>query len=100
MLWIYLSLGVSLLSFLVAAYFYRWVKRLPTANPRLEEIGSLIRNGAFTFLKREYRILGLFSLAVVALLVLFFPQPAFRPCRLCRHLYRHHCEFEGSHCCP
>ena len=75
MLWIYISLGVALLSFLVAAYFYRWVKRLPTANPRLDEVGTLIREGAFTFLKREYRILGLFSVVVVVLLVLFFPQP-------------------------
>ena len=50
MLWIYISLGVALLSFLVAAYFYRWVKRLPTANPRLDEVGTLIREGAFTCL--------------------------------------------------
>ena len=34
-----------------------------------------MRQGAFTFLKREYRILTIFSLVVVVLLFLFLPQP-------------------------
>ena len=41
----------------------------------MEEVGKLIRDGAFTFLKREYRILGIFSAVVVVLIVLFFPEP-------------------------
>ena len=38
------------------------------ANARLEEVGKLIRDGAFTFLKREYRILGIFAAVVICFL--------------------------------
>lgn len=75
MFWIYAALVISLVSFAVAGYFYQWVKKLPTANKRMDEVGKLIRDGAFTFLKREYRVLGLFSIVVMALIVLFFPHP-------------------------
>lgn len=75
MFWVYAALVVSLVSFFVAAYFYNWVKKLPTANPKLDEVGALIREGAFTFLRREYRVLGLFSIIVMAVIFLFFPQP-------------------------
>ena len=75
MFWVYAALAVSLVSFFVAAYFYNWVKKLPTANPKLDEVGALIREGAFTFLRREYRVLGLFSIIVMAVIFLFFPQP-------------------------
>ena len=60
--WAWIALVISIASFVVAAYFYKWVKKLPVANARLEEVGKLIRDGAFTFLKREYRILGVLSL--------------------------------------
>ena len=52
MFWVYAALAVSLVSFFVAAYFYNWVKKLPTANPKLDEVGALIREGAFTFIRR------------------------------------------------
>ena len=73
--WSCIALVISIASFVVAAYFYQWVKKLPVANARMEEVGKLIRDGAFTFLKREYRILGIFSAVVVVLIVLFFPEP-------------------------
>ena len=71
--WSCIALVISIASFVVAAYFYKWVKQLPVANARLEEVGKLIRDGAFTFLKREYRILGLFAAVVMVLIILFFP---------------------------
>lgn len=74
-LWAIISIVVGLLSFVLAAYFYQWVKKLPTANKRLEEVGLLVRNGAFAFLKREYKVLTIFSLIVGACILLFFPQP-------------------------
>ena len=55
--------------------FLQLGKKLPTANPKLDEVGALIREGAFTFLRREYRVLGLFSIIVMAVIFLFFPQP-------------------------
>jgi len=66
---------VSLLSFGIAAYFYYWVKALPTAEGSLPHIAGLIRKGAFTFLSREYRILGIFAGVISVLILLFFPKP-------------------------
>ncbi len=78
MIWAWISIAISLISFLVAAYFYRWVKALPTAQGNLGSIGELIRKGAFTFLKREYRVLALFMTVVSLLIFLFFPSPVWQ----------------------
>ena len=75
MSWAIFGILVSLVSFGVAAYFYYWVKSLPTAEGSISEIGNLIRKGAFTFLSREYRILSIFVGVVSVLIIIFFPEP-------------------------
>ncbi len=75
MLWTILSLVVSALAIGVAAYFYKWVQALPVAEGKINEVGQLIRNGAFTFLKREYRILSIFVIIVSILVLIIFPSP-------------------------
>lgn len=75
MSWAIFAIIISLLSFGIAAYFYYWVKALPTVEGSLSSIASLIRRGAFTFLSREYRILSIFVGVVAILLILFFPEP-------------------------
>ncbi|MDD2442723.1 MAG: hypothetical protein PHG76_11485, partial [Eubacteriales bacterium] len=60
MYWPIFSIVVSLLAFGVAAWLYRWVNRLPTAEGPIGEIGALIRAGAYTFLRTEYKVLGRF----------------------------------------
>jgi K(+)-stimulated pyrophosphate-energized sodium pump len=79
MTWAWIALAVSAVSFVVAAYFYRWVAALPTAEGPLADIGKLIRNGAFTFLKREYRVLAVFVGSVAVLMFLFFPMTIWDP---------------------
>ncbi|NLN41754.1 MAG: sodium-translocating pyrophosphatase [Clostridiales bacterium] len=78
MSWAIFGILVSLVSFGVAAYFYYWVKSLPTAEGSISEIGNLIRKGAFTFLSREYRILSIFVGVVSILMLIFFPQPLWK----------------------
>lgn len=73
--WAIFTILVSLVSFGVAAYFYKWVKALPTAEGSISGVGDLIRKGAFTFISREYRILGIFVAVVSLIMFLFFPQP-------------------------
>ena len=51
--WAIVSIFVSVLSFIVAFYFYKWVKSLPAKNEKIENVGRLIREGSFTFLKKE-----------------------------------------------
>ena len=76
--WGIVSIGVSLLSFAVAAYFYYWVSKLPSSNKKIEEVGKLIRKGSFTFLKKEYTILSFFVMGVSILILLFFPNPIWK----------------------
>lgn len=73
--WAIVAIVVSLLSFGLAWYFYKWIAALPTANPKLEHVGKLIKDGAFAFLKREYRLLAGFAGVLSILIVLFFPRP-------------------------
>jgi K(+)-stimulated pyrophosphate-energized sodium pump len=73
--WPFFSIAVSLLAFAVAAWLYQWVRKLPTADGPIAEIGSWIRAGAYTFLKTEYKLLGRFVLAAIILIILFFPRP-------------------------
>ncbi len=73
--WPVFSIVVSLMAFGVAACFYRWVVALPTAKGNIDEIGSLIRDGANTFLRTEYRVLSRFVAVVAVLIILFFPRP-------------------------
>ncbi|HIU32960.1 MAG TPA: sodium-translocating pyrophosphatase [Candidatus Pullichristensenella excrementigallinarum] len=75
MLWTILSIVVSVAALGVAMYFYRWVKALPSAGSEIERIGKLIRDGAFTFMKREYKILGTFCGVVAAIILLVYPKP-------------------------
>ena len=73
--WAIVAVGVSLLSYVIAAIFYYKVSKLPTGNEKIERVGKYIRSGSFAFLKREYKILVLFGLIVSALILLFFPAP-------------------------
>ncbi len=73
--WPIFAIAISMLSFLVAGYFYRWVKALPTADGNLGSIGELIRAGAYTFLKTEYSVLLRFVGVVFVLILMFFPSP-------------------------
>ena len=75
MVWAIVSIVVSLGALAIAWYFYRWVKALPSASPALDKIGGLIRQGAFTFMKREYKTLGIFCGAVSLVILLLFPSP-------------------------
>jgi len=69
------SIIVSLLSFGVAAFFYSWVNSQPSSNKTVQAVGTLIRNGANTFLRREYTLLARFAGVVAVLILLFLPQP-------------------------
>ncbi|MDO5555820.1 MAG: sodium-translocating pyrophosphatase [Clostridia bacterium] len=73
--WSIISILVSLLAFVVAAYFYYWVLKLPTENDKLKKVGSLIRKGSFTFLKKEYSILAIFVFVIAMFILFLFPEP-------------------------
>lgn len=69
------AIVVSILAFGVALWLFTWVKTLPLENRRLEELGEYIRQGANTFLRREYKILARFAAVVAIIILLFVPHP-------------------------
>jgi len=69
------GIAISLLSYVFSVWLFRWVKARHSDNKRIAEIGGFIREGANTFLKKEYILLAKFAAVVTALIVLFLPKP-------------------------
>ena len=46
------------LAFAFAAYLYLWVKKQKTENAKIQEVSLLIKQGANTFMRREYLVLA------------------------------------------
>ncbi len=70
-----ISILIAAIAFVFAAYLYFWVKKQQQNNKRITEVAGLIRDGANTFMKREYKILAVFALIVAVLIALFLPNP-------------------------
>ena len=56
-----LSVLTSAVAFAFAAYLYLWVKKQCTVNEKIIEVSALIKQGANTFMNREYKISGIFA---------------------------------------
>ena len=69
------SILIAAIAFLFAAYLYVWVKKQKQENARITEVAQLIREGANTFMKREYKILAIFAGIIAVLILLFLPHP-------------------------
>lgn len=69
------AIVTALTAYFIAYLLYRWVKRQKTDNSRIDFLGTLIRNGANTFLGREYRVLSVFSGGIAIAIFLFIPHP-------------------------
>ncbi len=67
-----LGLAVLVYAFMV----YREITLLPEGSDKMKDIASAIHEGAMVFLKREYRIIGIFVAVVFVLLGLFISWDA------------------------
>ncbi|MDD4112166.1 MAG: sodium-translocating pyrophosphatase [Herbinix sp.] len=72
------SIVISVLAFGVAVWLYRWVASRPSSNKKVAEVGQLIKNGANTFLAKEYKVLTRFTIAVALLILVFLPSPIWK----------------------
>jgi K(+)-stimulated pyrophosphate-energized sodium pump len=72
------SIVVSVLAFGVAVWLYRWVASQPSSNKKVAEVGQLIRDGANTFLAKEYKTLLRFTIVVTVLIAVFLPSPIWK----------------------
>jgi K(+)-stimulated pyrophosphate-energized sodium pump len=66
--YLYGPIGAAILSLGYAGYKAAWVAKQDPGNERMQRIGSWIADGAMAFLRREYKILAIFVLAVALLL--------------------------------
>ena len=68
-LYVLLTIVISLAALLVAAALYVSNKKISIENPRIVEISGYIRTGAMAFLRREYRVIGIFAAALFVVLL-------------------------------
>ena len=69
-----LSFLAVAVAFAFAVYLHLWVKRQPTDNPTIRRVSDLIKAGANTFMRKEYKILAAFAGVAAVLIFLFLPQ--------------------------
>ena len=77
-----LSFLTAVIAFAYAAYLYLWVKKQQVVNKRIAEVAQLIKEGANTFMRREYKVLAIFSAVVAALIFLLLLDPQVQVCRI------------------
>ena len=70
-----ISLFSVLIAFAFAAYLFLWVRRQKSTNARINEVAALIKEGANTFMRKEYRVLSIFAGIAAVLIVLLLPSP-------------------------
>src|SRR5262245_37643254 len=68
--WMSVALVAGVAALFVAALLFYRVKALPAGNARMLEISGYIREGSMAFLGREFKILGVYSAVVFAVLAL------------------------------
>ena len=73
-----ISIFISLIAFAFAAWLFLWVKRQPSENARIAQVGELIRQGARTFLRKEYAVLARFAAVAGVLILILLPSPIWK----------------------
>ena len=73
-----LSFLTAAIAFAFAAYLYLWVKKHKVENGRIEEVAQLIKEGANTFMRREYKILAIFALVAAVIIFVLLPTPVWK----------------------
>ncbi len=70
-----IGLLAAIVAFIYAVYLALWVKKQKNENKTIERIAGLIRDGAKTFMRKEYTVLAYFVAGAAVLIFLFLPKP-------------------------
>ena len=73
-----LVLSAALITILYAFFIFYKVGKIKIKNKKVEDVSSYIRNGAKTFLKREYKIIIIFVIALAIVLACLGLIPALK----------------------
>jgi K(+)-stimulated pyrophosphate-energized sodium pump len=66
------AIGSGLLSIFVAFYLFYIVNQADEGDQRMREVSALIEEGAYSFIKVQYRILTIFTVILAVLIALIF----------------------------
>ena len=69
-----LSFLCVVIAFAFAAYLYLWVKKQKTENAKIQEVSLLIKQGANTFMRREYMVLAKFAIVAAIVILILLPS--------------------------
>jgi len=67
---LYGSIGAGVVALLFAFWKTLWINKQDAGTDKMKEIGAAIRTGAMAFLKRQYKVLAIFVVAVAILLAI------------------------------
>ena len=81
------SLFAVVIAMAFAVYLHLWVKRQPVENKTIIKVSGLIKAGANAFMRREYKILAVFSAVVAAILFVLLPQPIWKGGNIINNVY-------------
>ncbi len=73
-----LSFLTAIVAFAFAVYLYLWVKRQRVRNARIAKVSALIKEGANTFMRREYKILAMFAGTAAVVIFILLPSPIWK----------------------
>ena len=73
-----LSFLTVAIAFAFAIYLYLWVKKQQTVNKTIQEVSQLIKEGANTFMAREYKVLAKFAGVAALVILLLLPSPIWK----------------------
>jgi len=62
----YLAMGSAVISLLMAIYFYKKVMQAPAGSPKMMEIADHVREGAYAYLFRQYKVVTVVFIILVA----------------------------------
>jgi len=63
--------ALGILGLLIVVVIYQWIKKQPGGSGAVQKIGQQIHIGSIVFMKREYKMLSIFALVLLALLYIF-----------------------------
>ena len=68
--WWHVTWITAVIALVSAWRFYRWIMSQSEGNERMQEIAQYVRDGAYAYLSRQYRVVLVFFVVVSALLAL------------------------------
>ncbi|MHB8961731.1 MAG: sodium-translocating pyrophosphatase [Saccharofermentanales bacterium] len=70
--WLYLGMGLGILSFCIALVIYQWVKKQDAGSEKAKKITKAIRDGAWAYLRHLYGALALVAVVFGIILAVVF----------------------------